>query len=353
MDDIFLKIKEIQAQIVTFLHQKEYNNNSYYKNYSSSSSLNIDIDANENNNSDIGNIKFRDGKNNFNNYEIENNDNFNIEPKDNNIGKNSDKLIILKKLLIKNNKKLNNELKNNVNEYYEKNNKLNRLINITKKKLPLKIIKIIKEHLKPIFIDIYQYNTIDYIRKKILLKLFNNINSKLKRCFEIWSDRPINLLNYKSRNYKYYHSLKILNNKIKQLIHAILNVYIRKYFNILILEYLDINDIDINNNQILYFLNKGNKNINIINNLLKLNYPGIDMSINNNNKINLKDYINVLEKLNTNENINIIQNQENENKKKLKYRKSKFKVENDINIYKKNNIKAGYISFFFYPKLII
>ena len=203
LDDIFLKIKEIQAQIVTFLHQKEYNNNSYYKNYSSSSSLNIDIDANENNNSDIGNIKFRDGKNNFNNYEIENNDNFNIEPKDNNIGKNSDKLIILKKLLIKNNKKLNNELKNNVNEYYEKNNKLNRLINITKKKLPLKIIKIIKEHLKPIFIDIYQYNTIDYIRKKILLKLFNNINSKLKRCFEIWSDRPINLLNYKSRNYKY------------------------------------------------------------------------------------------------------------------------------------------------------
>ena len=340
LDDIILKIKEIQSQIVTFLHKKEYNDNSYYRNYSSSSSLSIDINANENeNNSDNLNIKVRDRKNNVNNFEIENNNNFNLESEDINNDNSNDKLKILKKLVIKKNKKLNNELNNNVKEYYDKKNKLNQIISITKTKLPLKIINIIKEHLKPIFIDIYQYNTIDYRRKKILLKIFNNINSKLKRCFEIWSDRPINLLIYKSKNCKYYHSLKILNNKIKRLIQAILNAYIRKYFNILILEYLNINNIDINNNQILYFVNKGNKNINIINNILKYNYPEIDEN-NFNNRINLKDYINILEKLNTNENINIIKNQKNENNKKLANRKSKFKVENDINIYKKNKIKS-------------
>ena len=160
----------------------------------------------------------------------------------------------------------------------------------------------------------------------------------MRRYFYIWAQRPLKLLIYKSKNCKYYHSLNILNNKINKLIHTIYKIYIKKYFIIFIIAYLNSYNIDINNNQLLYFLNKGNKNTNIINYIFKFNN---DIK-NKNNKIMLKDYLNIIDRLNTDENIDIIQKNEMKDKEIDEYRNrsSKFKIINDLDIYKKSNIKS-------------
>ena len=300
LEQLFLTIKDLQSKIISFLHRKQCK--SEYREsctYSSSSS-------NYNNSMHNRNIKFRNKKINRS-LKIDN-FNFNLST----AKKKSDKLQLLKKLVNKNNRILNEELNHNVNSYYDNKNKMNQLLNITKKKLPIKIVKIIKDKLKPIFNDIYQYNSIENKRKKILLKLFNNTISRLKYYFYKWSGLPLNLLIYKSKNNRYYHSLYILNNKIKILLHTISKVYIKKYFILLVIRYLYMCNIDINNIEILYFLNKGFNNFNIINDIFKY-YHGKDHN-NNENKINSKikliNYLNILEKLDTNDNIDIIQNEE-------------------------------------------
>ena len=300
LEQLFLTIKDLQSKIVSFLHRKQCKNE-YRESctYSSSSS-------NYNNNSiNSRSIKFRNKKINHP-LEIDN-FNFNVCT----VKNKNDKLQLLKKLVNKNNKILNEELNHNVNSYYDNKNKMNQLLNITKKKLPIKIVKIIKDKLKPIFNDIYQYNSIETKRKKILLKLFNNTISRLKYYFYKWSGLPLNLLIYKSKNNRYYHSLYILNNKIKILLLTISKVYIKKYFILLVIRYLYMCNIDISNIEILYFLNKGFNNFNIINDIFKYYYH--DKEYNNeikiNSKIKLVNYLHILEKFEANDNIDIIQNE--------------------------------------------
>ena len=337
LEKLFLKIKDLQSKIVLFLHKKELTNNSINKgNFSSSSYSNENINSYEDeNNYNINEEKqkLRNPKINNNNLVIENINNFNLD----NTKNNNDKLKLLKFLVIKNNKKLNNELKNNINSYYDKKGEMKYLTGITKKKLPMKLIKIIKEYLKPIFIDIYRYNSIISKRKQALLTIFNNITSKLKYYFYIWSGMPLKLLIYKSNNPRYYHSLNILNNKIIRLIHSILNCFIKKYFYLLISRYLYDNNIDINNNHILNFLNNGGGNLKIINEIFKYNNNIEDR---NNNKMNLIEFLNILEKLNNDENIDVIKNKEIKiNEINHKKKNSNFKIINDIDIYKKNKVK--------------
>ena len=68
------------------------------------------------------------------------------------------KLKILESLLEKNNQKLNKEINDNYNSYNKTREKMNNIIKITKNKLPMKIVKIIKSHLKCFLKDIYQYD---------------------------------------------------------------------------------------------------------------------------------------------------------------------------------------------------
>ena len=64
----------------------------------------------------------------------------------------------MENLLEKNNKKLNKEIKDSYNSYNKKREEMNNIIKIAKKKLPMKIVKIIKSYLKSILKDIYQYD---------------------------------------------------------------------------------------------------------------------------------------------------------------------------------------------------
>jgi hypothetical protein len=201
------------------------------------------------NSSEIDNNMNVMNKNNEINYKIENNF-FDLHSKDK-----SDKARILKLLLNKYNKKLNKEVNNNINLYYNKNDQKNQIIKISKNKLALALVKIIVNYLKEIFNDIYNFKNIKYKREKILLKIFNNINSRLRKYFYIWSKRPIKLLIYKNKSVKYYNSLFILNNNIKKLIKSIYDVFVSRYYYILIINYLSMNDIDVYNNKIFLLLN--------------------------------------------------------------------------------------------------
>ena len=323
LEDTIFKIKGLQSKISIYLHRK-YINNNIYDDSSSSNENKYNTDKN----SDIINEK--------NILEVKQNIDLNqTQDKSNN---NNEKLKLLKKLIMKNNRQLNKELKDNINEYYIKNNKVNQLLFISKKKLPLKLMKIVQHHLKTVFNNLYQYKTLETKRKIILLKLFNKINSKLRRYFCIWAQRPLKLLIYKSKNCKYNHSLYLLKNKIKQLIHAIFKVYSKKYFFELIIYYLNTYNIDINNNQILYFLTKENENNNIISFILKQN----NNFENINDKNKLKDYLNIIDRLNTNDNIDIINSNNINDKKKNEYRNkpSRFKIVNDLGTYKKVYTKS-------------
>ena len=223
-------------------------------------------------------------------YKIENNF-FNLHSKDK-----SDKTRILKILLNKYNKKLNKEVNNNINLYYNKNEQKNQIMKISKNKLALALVKIIKNYLKGIFNDIYNYESINYKRKKCLLKIFNNINTRLRKYFYIWSNRPIKLLIYKNKSVKYYNSLLILKNNIKKLITSIYDIFISRYCYILIINYLSMNDIDIYNNKIFLLLNNKPR--------LKMFFE-ISKNMNkNNNEENDINKLNVIEYFKEFENIN-------------------------------------------------
>ena len=171
---------------------------------------------------------------------------------------------------------------------------------ISKNKLVLILKKIINNKLKNVFNDIYQFETIDYKRKKCLIKIFNNINSKLRRYFYLWSNRPLKLLIYKSKNMKYYHSLNILNKNIKKMIETIYKIFMGDYFYILIIYYLYMNNIDIMNNKFLFFLkNRKNSNlfIKIANIINKKKKEG------DNNKMKIIDYFKSMDNMNSSEKI--------------------------------------------------
>ena len=267
--ELIVKLKDLQSNIKNFLQKNNIKNNNIYTENSS--------EINEKNNQDK--------------YLIENNC-FLIHPE-----KNNDKTKILKLLLNKYNKKLNKEVDNNISLYYYKNDERNKIIKITKKKLAITLMKILNHHLKIIFNDIYQYENIYYRRKKILLNIFNNIISKLKRYFYRWSTRPLKLLIYKSKSSKYYNSLFTINNNIKKLFHSIYIIFIAKYFYQLILYYLFMNNINIINNKNLSFLNNKKK--------LKL-FIEISKNIEQNKKENYnKNNINIIEYFKALENLNI------------------------------------------------
>lgn len=115
----------MQSKILIYLHKKKFND-SIYRDYSSSNSNINENYYNIDKNSDKKSDKL--GDNNI--LEVENNIDFNLKPDEND---NNGKLKLLKKLLAKNNLKLNKELKDNVNEYYSQKNKMNQLLNISKK----------------------------------------------------------------------------------------------------------------------------------------------------------------------------------------------------------------------------
>jgi len=131
LDKTFYYIRMIQAQTCKFLKDK-VNNNS------------VDSDSNSclNNN----NINNKNKSSSLKSINIYNND---ID---------GNKLKILESILEKNNRKLNREINDNYNSYNQKKEEMNNIIKITKNKLPMKIVKIIKSYLKCIFKDIYQYD---------------------------------------------------------------------------------------------------------------------------------------------------------------------------------------------------
>ena len=271
--DLILKIQDLQFYIKRFLRKKKNKSNTYTENSSS-----IYYSKNES-------LKY-----NINNFEIENYD-LNLCP-----SQKTDKTKLLRILLNKYNKKLNKEVNNIINLYHNKNSEKNNIIKITKRKLPITLVKIINDHLRGIFNDIYKYKTINYQREYSLLKIFNNINSRLKKYFFRWSNRPLKLLIYKTKSVKYYNSLNALNNNIKKLIKAIYNIFITKYFYILIIYYLYLNKIDIKNIKIISLLNNKKK--------LKMFYE-ISKNIHQNretddnlNKLNILDYFKTLENVN-------------------------------------------------------
>ena len=268
--ELIVKLTDLQSNIKNYLHKKDKNmNNNIYSE----------------NSSEI------DDKNNKNNDSIDK----------------KDKTKILKILLNKYNKKWNKEVDNNINIYRDINEEKNKIIKITKKKLAMTLIKIINKHLKEVYNDIYQYQNIYYKRKQILLKIFNNIISKLKRYFYRWSNRPLKLLIYKTKSVKYYNSLFTLNNNIKKLIYSIYSVFISKYFCKLIINYLYQNNIDITNNKMFLFLNNKKK--------LKL-FHEISKNINQkkieNNELNIIEYFKQFENLNNDENDSFEEEEEKE-----------------------------------------
>ena len=284
ISDINDKLKNIQMNIKTFLLKTKYgnnNNNSIYKENSSDFDYNYNTLNSQNNNPE--------------NYEIITEHNFYFYPQEE-----KDKTRILKNLLKKYNKKINKEVNNNINLYYNKDNERNKILKISKNKLVLILKKIINNKLKNVFNDIYQFETIDYKRKKCLIKIFNNINSKLRRYFYLWSNRPLKLLIYKSKNMKYYHSLNILNKNIKKMIETIYKIFMGEYFYILIIYYLYMNNIDIMNNKFLFFLkNRKNSNlfIKIANIINKKKKEG------DNNKMKIIDYFKSMDNMNSSEKI--------------------------------------------------
>ena len=284
ISDINDKLKNIQMNIKTFLLKTKYgnnNNNSIYKENSSDFDYNYNTLNSQNNNPE--------------NYEIITEHNFYFYPQEE-----KDKTRILKNLLKKYNKKINKEVNNNINLYYNKDNERNKILKISKNKLVLILKKIINNKLKNVFNDIYQFETIDYKRKKCLIKIFNNINSKLRRYFYLWSNRPLKLLIYKSKNMKYYHSLNILNKNIKKMIETIYKIFMGDYFYILIIYYLYMNNIDIMNNKFLFFLkNRKNSNlfIKIANIINKKKKEG------DNNKMKIIDYFKSMDNMNSSEKI--------------------------------------------------
>ena len=299
--DVIVKLTSLQTNIKNFLNKN--NNKNIYTENSSDTNLN------------------NESKNNFkNSFAIENN-NFEMHPY-----KKSAKTKILGVLLNKYNKKLNKEVNQNINLYHDKNNEKNKIMKIFKTKLAITLVKILQNHLKQLFNDIYKYEIVYYKRKKILVKIFNNINSRLKKYFHRWSKRPIKLLIYKSKSVKYYNSLFILNNNIKKLIKSIYNVFAGKNFYILIINYLYENNINFMNNKIFLLLNNKRK--------LKIFYK-ISKSINQNknkeenlDNLNLVEYFKSLQNINNNK-LNSLEKieEEKEEIKKLKEEEKEEEIE--------------------------
>ena len=223
-----------------------------------------------------------------NNYIIEN-DYFNLHSK-----KKSEKEKILKMLVNKYNKKLNKEVDNNMGIYYESNAQKKEIIKISKSKLAIDSVNIIKNNFRIIFNNIYQYKSINYRRKDSLLKIINNINSKLRRYFFRWSNKPMKLLIYKSKSVKYYNSLFTLKNNIRLLIKSIYNTFVSKYYYMLIIYYLKMNNIDIMNSKIFLMLNNKQK----LKTFIEISKT-INIKKNNNalNKLNIVEYFKEFEKL--------------------------------------------------------
>ena len=240
----------------------------------------------------------------FENCFIMKNNSFNINSRDKN-----DKLRLLKKLLNKYNKKLNKEVENNCKIYYDKCEENNKIIKMSKNKLAMILVKITKNYLQKIFNDIYQYEGIIFKREKCLLNIFNNIISKLRRYFFIWSNRPLKLLIYKTKSTRYYNSLFVLKNNIQKLISTIYNIFIGKYFYIFIINYLYMNNIDIMNNKIFLFLKNKNK-LKLFYEISK-NIPKNERKDNSINKLTLVEYFKEFENLN-NKKLNLV-----EEKKKI------------------------------------
>lgn len=272
--ELIVKLTDLQSNIKNFLHKrdKNMNNNIYTENSS-------EIDE-------------KNSTNKVENY-------FGIFPEKN------DKTKILKILLNKYNKKLNKEVDNNINIYHDINEEKKKIIKITKKKLAITLIKVINNHLYEVYNDIYQYQNLYYKRKQILLKIFNQIISKLKRYFYRWSNRPLKLLIYKTKSVKYYNSLFTLNNNIKKLIYSIYSVFISKYFYKLIIYYLHLNNIDITNNKIFIFLNN-KKRLKLFHEISK----NMNQKKTENNKLNIIEYFQQFENLNNNKNLSFEEEEE-------------------------------------------
>lgn len=131
LDKTFYYIRQIQMQICKFLKNKVNNNSIDNDSYSY---FNDNNTHNKNKSSSLRTIK---------NYK-------------NDIDYN--KLKILETILEKNNQKLNKKIDDNYNSYNKQKEEMNNIIKIAKNKLPMKIVAILKSHLKFIFKDIYQYN---------------------------------------------------------------------------------------------------------------------------------------------------------------------------------------------------
>ena len=261
-------------------------------NKENNSHLNLEKNHTQNNNNNLL-------QKSFENYFIMKNNSFNINSRDKN-----DKLRLLKKLLNKYNKKLNKEVENNCKIYYDKCEENNKIIKMSKNKLAMILVKITKNYLQKIFNDIYQYEGIIFKREKCLLNIFNNIISKLRRYFFIWSNRPLKLLIYKTKSTRYYNSLFVLKNNIQKLISTIYNIFIGKYFYIFIINYLYMNNIDIMNNKIFLFLKNENK-LKLFYEISK-NIPKNERKDNSINKLTLVEYFKEFENLN-NKKLNLVE----------------------------------------------
>ena len=304
-NDLICRIKFLQNYIRKYLHHENKRNKLMHSENSSEIS-------------DIYEFK----KKEKNDYKIENNF-FNL-----NSNEKSAKEKILKILLNKYNKKLNKEVDNTINIYYNKNSQKNQIMKISKNKLAIVLVKIIKNYLKEIFNNVYNYKSINYKREYTLLKCFNNIISRLRRYFFRWSNRPLKLLIYKSKSVKYYNSLIILNNNIKRLIKSIYNIFISRYYYILIINYSKINNDDIMNSKMFLSFNNKYK--------MKLFFE-IYKNINQNkSKLDNDNNLDNVKHFKETENLHKVVNMNNE-----KIDNSNNDINNNINKEKENNNTIG------------
>ena len=263
--------------------------------------------------------------NKYNNYEEEdekiddqNNDKRNVslcKSVDETESSKNNETLLLKNIIKKQNKKYMTDLSQHEKKFKEKEKAKEILINYSKKFLPNILIKIFNLHLEKYFIKIIIYNSIQMKRKTILLKLFKKFN-KLRRYLYKWLGvKKINVI----INSKLSDSFK--KRRLINLLRTINKIFYSEFYYRLILLYLFKNNLDLNSNILITFLNKGfnHKYLFTLYNALSLNltqnsnYPESNHSFVN--------YISTIDKMNNPTNKDIINKYFNENPKNMIYKK--------------------------------
>ncbi len=279
--------------------------------------------------------------NKYNNYEEEdekiddqNNDKRNVslcKSVDETESSKKKRTLLLKNIIKKQNKKYMTDLSQHEKNFKEKEITKQILINYSKKFLPNILIKIFNLHLEKYFIKIINYNSIQMKRKTILLKLFKKFN-KLRRYLYKWLGvKKINVI----INSKLSDSFK--KRRLINLLRTINKIFYSEFYYRLILLYLFKNNLDLNSNILITFLNKGfnHKYLFTLYNALSLNltqnsnYPESNHSFVN--------YISTIDKMNNPTNKEIINKYFNENPKQMIYKKKSI---TNKSFDKKNNLSV-------------